>query len=152
MRFTLYTDKSVSDCTKTLIERLEVKQNSKNGVRGTVNQKTHEFNLQMGCRVLFIFPRSTQMNGKIGKEGGQTVINGFVPDGMSPYWMTISGMVLAVVCGGFLVLGENGLALLSIVAGLAAYVMLRGDYRNSEALLVEVERTLKASPNPPKKK
>jgi hypothetical protein len=30
--------------------------------------------------------------------------------------------------------------------------MLRGDYRNSEALLVEVERTLKASPNPPKKK
>ncbi|MCL4256360.1 MAG: hypothetical protein KJ043_21560 [Anaerolineae bacterium] len=152
MRFTLYTEKSVSDCTKTLIERIQAKQNSKNGVRGNVNQKTHEFNLQIGCKILFLFPRSTQMNGKISKEGGQVTINGFVPDGMSPYWMLISGAVLAVVCGGFLILGENALAFLGILAGFSAYVMLRGDYRNSEALLVEIERTLKASPKPPKKK
>ncbi len=152
MRFTLYTEKSVSDCTKTLIERIQAKQNSKNAIRGNVNQKTHEFTLQIGCKILFLFPRSTQMNGKISKEGGQTVIHGFVPDGMSPYWMFISGVVLAVVCGGFLILGENALAVLGILAGFSAYVMLRGDYRNSEALLVEIERTLKASPQPPKKK
>jgi len=152
MRFTLYTDKSVSDCTKTLAERIEAKQNSKNGVRGHINQKTHEFSLQMSAKIWFLFKRTTQMNGKISKEGGQTIINGFVPDGMSPYWMTISGVVLMAVCVGFLILNENFLAVLGFGAGAFAYVMLRGDYRNSEALLVEVERTLKASPNPPKKK
>lgn len=150
MRFTLYTEKSVSDCTKMLTERIQAK--SKNGLRGHVNQKIHEFTLQIGCQVLFVFHRSTQLTGKISRAGGYTIIDGFVPDGISPYWTSISGTVLGIICVGFLIVGENGLALLSIVAGLAAYVMLRGDYRNSEALLIEIERTLKASPTPSKKK
>jgi len=53
---------------------------------------------------------------------------------------------------GFLILNENLFAVIGLLAGAFAYVMLRGDYRNSEFLLVEVEKTLKASPNMPKKK
>jgi len=151
MRFTLYTDKTVSDCVKSLNERIEAKKNSKNGVRGKAN-KNGEFSLSSSARVLFFFPRVTQMNAKIIREGGNTVINGFVPDGMSAYWLTISGVVLVAVCVGFLILNENLFAVIGLLAGAFAYVMLRGDYRNSEFLLVEVEKTLKASPNMPKKK
>ncbi|HRF98556.1 MAG TPA: hypothetical protein PLZ51_25285 [Aggregatilineales bacterium] len=151
MRFTLYTEKTVSECIKTLNERIESKKNSKTGVRGRTN-KNGEFSLWSSARVLFLFKRITQMNAKVTREGGNTIIQGFVPDGMSPYWLTIAGVVLIAVCVGFLVLGDNFLAVIGLVAGIGAYVMLRGDYRNSEFLLVEVEKTLKASPNPPKKK
>ncbi|MDX2078845.1 MAG: hypothetical protein SFZ02_20595 [bacterium] len=151
MRFTLYTEKTVSECIKTLNERIESKKNSKTGVRGRTN-KNGEFSLWSSARVLFVFKRITQMNAKVIREGGNTIIQGFVPDGMSPYWLTIAGVVLIAVCVGFLVLGDNFLAVIGLAAGIGAYVMLRGDYRNSEFLLVEVEKTLKASPNPPKKK
>jgi hypothetical protein len=151
MRFTLYTEKTVSECIKTLNERIEAKKNSKTGVRGRTN-KNGEFSLWSSARVLFLFKRITQMNAKVIRESGNTVIQGFVPDGMSPYWLTIAGVVLIAVCVGFLILGDNFLAVIGLVAGIGAYVMLRGDYRNSEFLLVEVEKTLKASPNPPKKK
>lgn len=151
MRFTLYTEKSLTDAVKTLSDRIQAKQNSKNGVRGNV-AKNGEFSLWVSCKVAYMFKRTTTMNGKIGKEGGNTVIQGFVPDGMSPYWMTISGVVWAVVCLGFLLIGEPTPAILGVGVGLFAGFSLRGDYRNSESLLIDIEKTLKASPKPPKKK
>lgn len=151
MRFTLYAEKSVSECVKALNERIDAKKNSKQGVRGKAD-KNGDFSLWISTKVIFIFKRTTTMNAKIRRESGNTLIEGFVPDGMSPYWMGIAGLFLVGVCAGFLLIGETVLAVLGALIGAISYVILRGDYRNSDLLLLEVERTLKASPKPPKKK
>jgi hypothetical protein len=40
---------------------------------------------------------------------------------------------------------------MTLLFGLAAFIPMHGDYINSDVLLIEVERTMKASPKPPKR-
>lgn len=151
MRYTLFTDKTVAQCMKDLNERLQAKGTKSNPELGGWIDKKGSFALTVSSKVFGRFPRRTRLTGRVNRESGTTVIRGYVSDGISPDWMRIMGVGLLVVAGALAISGEFMAALLVIGMGLLAYIPLRGDYVNSDTLLIAVEKTLKATPKPPKK-
>ena len=153
LRFTLFTEKSVSQCMRTLQERMEVKATkTRPAINGWAERKTGKFSITVTLPVFWRIKRTTRLNGEAKRERGVTVIDGYVSDGVSPHWQRILFGVLFIVCVLLIVTGQALLAVLSLVVGVAAFVPMIGDYKNSDVLLIEVERHLKASPNPPKSK
>lgn len=150
MNFILYSEKPTADCVKALSERIhQAETATRPGLDGYV-QKNGQFRLGLTSRVYDRIPHKTWMEGKIAKEGGVTVIRGQVPDGAPPdrqRWivglMPVAGLLL-------LLRGEALLAFLAVVGIGYVLVILRGNYFNGDRLLVEIEKTLKASPKPPK--
>jgi hypothetical protein len=151
MRFTLYTDKTVPQCMSALNQRLQAKPTSARPELNGWIEKGGTFSLSVTSRVAGRFPRTTRLTARAERESGTTIVRGHVSDGISPQWLRIVLVVVAVVGVGLVFVGEPFLALLTFVFGGIAYVPLRGDYVNSDVLLIEVERTLKATPKPPKK-
>lgn len=152
MRFVLYTDKTVSQCMKDLQERLEAKGTKTRLEMDGWIQKGGDFSLAVTTKVANRFAKTTRLSGTVDRDKGVTVIEGYVSDGVSPYWLVILAVLLVVVCGVVFSIGERMLAIVIFVLGSATYIPLRGDYVNSDILLMEVEKTLKASPKPPKDK
>ncbi|MCU0497832.1 MAG: hypothetical protein MUF87_10810 [Anaerolineae bacterium] len=150
MRFVLFTDKSVTECTKAIHERLQAPASSTRPNLGGYVEKGGRFSISLTSNVIGRFTRQTRLDGVIEKDNGSTVIRGTVPDGASPQGqiMVLGGLALV----GLMILsqGQTALAVLATLAGFVVYIPLRGDYENSDKLLLEVERTLKASPKPPK--
>lgn len=149
MRFTYYTEKTVAQCMSALNERLQQKgSSSRPGLEGWV-EKSGRFALGVSTRVIGRFPRTTRLQGKAERLGGVTVIKGAVADGVEPRDRVIITAALALV-GGFIIVSGNLLpGLLVIGAGLALNIPLAGDHQNSQILLHEVQRTLKAKETPP---
>lgn len=151
MQFTLYTQKTTRQCVKDLTERLQARGTKANPALGGWVNKDGGFCLTLIAPVLGRFNRTTRLQGRLWREGGVTVIEGYVSDGISPPWMRILALLLIV--GSLLLAISYGamIGLVMMLFGLLAYIPLRGDYLNSDQLLVAVERTLKADPKPPKK-
>jgi hypothetical protein len=91
------------------------------------------------------------MHGQAQREGGTTVVEGNVPGGLPRNrQFIVLGMVMLVA---FLFLTQ-GLAILSLIvagAGAALMIPFQGDYDNSELLLTEMQKSLKARFAPPKR-
>lgn len=152
MRFVLYTDKTVSQCMKDLQERVEAKgTKSRLEMDGWI-KKGGDFSLAVTTKVLNRFAKTTRLSGSVERDKGITVIEGYVSDGVSPFWLVILAVLLVVVSVLLFSIDERMLAIVVFLLGSATYIPLRGDYVNSDILLMEVERTLKASPKPPKEK
>ncbi|GAB4309420.1 MAG: hypothetical protein Kow00117_02770 [Phototrophicales bacterium] len=150
MRFTLYTERTVSQCIKDLQARLEQKgTKSRPELDGWI-KKGGDFSIAVTTKVAGRFAKTTRLSGSMERDKGVTIIEGYVSDGVSPFWLMVLAILLLVVCGVIFASGERMLAMVVFVLGLAAYIPLRGDYINSDILLIEVEKTLKASPKPPK--
>lgn len=150
MRFILFTDKKVLDCVSAINERLQAPASgSRPGLDGWI-EKRGSFALAIDSPVLGRFVRQTRLEALVEREGDTTVIRGQVPGGASPgqQRLLIGGVI--ALCAFMLIQGEALVAMLAAVMGGILYIPLRGDYDNSEKLLIEVERTLKASPKVPK--
>jgi hypothetical protein len=82
--------------------------------------------------------------------GWRTVIKGDVPSGAPPRAQLVIYVMLALVGVGLFFIGNAILAIVTAVAAAALYIPLTGDHQNSELLVSEVQRTLKAKDTPPK--
>ena len=151
MRFVLYTELTVSQCMRALNERMELKPTKTRPEIKGWTKKDGQFSIAVTLPVLVRIKRTTRMSGSATREAGSTVIRGYVSDGVSPQWQRIIFVVLLLMCLAMLVAGQPFLALASLVVGAATFIPLIGDYRNSDVLLIDVERLLKASPKPKKK-
>jgi hypothetical protein len=147
MRFTLYTDKSVADCARALTERMQAPRSPLDGWV----EKKGRFSLTVEGRVIGPFKRRTRMDGEIAREGGETVIRGQVAEGAPPAGQLL--ILFGLLGGGvlLLLLDQIALAMVCAAGGLIGYAFARGDWENSDRLLAELERTLKASPKPARK-
>jgi hypothetical protein len=151
MRYVLFTDKTVAQCLRDLNERLQAKGTKTNPELGGWIDKKGAFALTVTSKVFRRFSRKTRLTGQINRDSGTTVIRGYVSDGVSPEWMRIMAIGLLIISGALAFSGQYMVALMVIGLGLVAYIPLRGDYLNSDTLLIAVEKTLKATPKPPKK-
>lgn len=150
MRFILFTDKKVLDCVTAINERLQAPASgSRPGLDGWI-EKRGSFAMAIDSPVLGRFVRQTRLEALVEREGDTTIIRGQVPGGASPNQqrLLIGGVI--ALCAFMMLQGQALVAMLAAVMGGILYIPLRGDYDNSEKLLIEVERTLKASPKVPK--
>lgn len=144
MRFTYYTEKTVSQCMVALNERIH----SSNKLDGWT-EKNGRFAISTTSKVLKRFTRRTQLEGRVEKENGLITVKGYVSDGVGPreriiiYGALAVGGVLLMVSGQFL----PGIIVLLVAPGL--HIPLAGDYENSYVLTQEIQRTLKAKHTPP---
>jgi hypothetical protein len=144
MRFTYYTEKTVSQCMVALNDRIH----SSNKLDGWT-EKNGRFAISTSSKVLKRFVRRTQLEGRVEKESGLITIKGYVSDGVGPRERIIIYGALAV--GGLLLMvsGQFLPGLVAFAVAPALHIPLAGDYENSYTLLQEVQRTLKAKPTPP---
>lgn len=150
MDFTLYSEKSSSDCIKALTDRLHQSETpTRPGLDGFVDKKG-KFRLGIEQMVYGRIRHKTWMEGQIVKEGSVSIIKGHIPEGAPPTRQRLIALVIPIASVMLLIRGEPLLAALAVVGIGYLLVMMRGDYFNSDRLLVEVEKTLKASPKPPK--
>jgi hypothetical protein len=152
LQFLLYSKLTVTQCTSALNERIQAKPTkTRHELDGHI-EKGGYFSLAVTLPVFLRLKRTTRMRGRIQRESGQTIIRGYVPDGVSPQWRRIIGVVLAILGLIILFSGQLIMAVVVVIGGVLAYVPMAGDWRNADVLLIEVEKTCKASPRPPKKK
>lgn len=150
MRFILFTDKKVPDCVTAINERLQAPASgSRPGLDGWIEKKGG-FALAIDSPVMGRFIRQTRLEAHVEREGNTTIIRGQVPGGASPNQQRMFIAAVIALCAFTVVQGQALMGLLLALMGGVLYVPLRGDYDNSEKLLIEVERTLKASPKVPK--
>ncbi|MBZ0282205.1 MAG: hypothetical protein K8L97_15800 [Anaerolineae bacterium] len=145
MDFVYYTDKTVSQCMIALNERLQTKSAK---LEGWV-EKSGRFSLGVTTTVMRRFPRTTRLDARVERENGMTVIKGFVSDGVEPRQRAIIYGAL-VLAGVFIIISGSLLpGLLALIAPLPLNIPLEGDCNNSQILLSELQRTLKAKSTPP---
>jgi len=151
MHFVLYTSKTVSQCVRDMTERMQAKPTkTRPELKGYI-EKSGIFAIALTAPVIGPIKRTTRLKASAERERGTTIIKGYVSDGISPYWARILFLVMSVVVVLMILAGRPELALITVIFGAIIYIPLRGDYINSDVLLIEVEKTLKASPKPPKK-
>lgn len=152
MQFVLYTEMTVAQCSRAINDRLQAKPTkTRHAVDGWV-EKSGRFSMAVTLPVFARIKRTTRLMGVMKRESGQTVIRGYVPDGVEPQWQRIIGIIIVLVVGGILINGQLVLALAILAGSVLAFVPMAGDWKNSDLLLIELEKTCKASPKPRKKK
>ena len=145
MRFTYYTEKTVSQCMLALNERIH----SSSKLEGWT-EKSGAFALAASCKVAGRFSRTTQLQAKAERQGSVTLIKGYVSDGVGPRERVLIIGALILV-GLLLILAARSLfpGVIALVVAPVLYIPLSGDYTNSKLLLTEVQRALKAKTSPP---
>ena len=145
MRFTYYTEKTVSQCMMALNERIH----TSNKLEGWT-EKSGGFALEASCKVARRFSRTTHLQAKAERQGSVTIVKGYVSDGVGPRERVVIIAALALV-GLLLILGAKTLlpGVVAFAVGPLLYIPLTGDYINSKLLIGEVQRTLKAKDSPP---
>lgn len=150
MQFVLYTDKTVSQCMTAINERLHLKgTSSRPSMDGWVD-KGGAFSMGVSTPVIGKLNRTTYLRAKVSRENGVTTIKGDVPGGASRQGQMLVFIALALVA---VVLMGGGNALLGLVIipfAAVLYIPMKGDFDNSEMLISEVQKALKAKPTPPK--
>jgi hypothetical protein len=146
----MYTDSSVAQAMKAVNDRLHVAgTRSRPQIDGWV-EKNGSFAMSVKTTVYGRFQRKTLLRARAERQGGTTVVSGSVPGGL-PRNRQIVIFVMMLVLG--LVLLSQGSAILCIIviaAGAALAIPLQGDYDNSEILLTELQKALKARFAPPR--
>lgn len=150
MRFIMYTDKTVPQTMRAINERLHVAgTKSRPQLDGWV-EKSGRFAIAVTTTVHGRFRRKTTLQGQAERDGSVTVIRGNVPDGLprnQQLW--VIGIMILV---GLLALTQGNaiFAIIAVMVGGAITIPLQGDFDNSEYLLTELQRALKAKFTPPK--
>jgi len=150
VNFTLYSEKAATECIKALTERLHQSETPTRPALDGFVHKNGKFRIGVELGVFRQITRKTWVEGQIIKEGALTLIRGQVPEGATPGRQRFIGFLIPIAGGIMALRGELLLGLLAMV--LIGYVLItvRGDYYNSDRLLMELEKNLKASPKPPK--
>lgn len=144
MRFVMYTEKTVPQAMRAINERLHAPgTKSRPQLDGWV-EKSGNFAIGVTTVVYGRFRRRTILRGRAEREGGITIVQGTVPGGLDRnHQRIILGIMILI---GLLTLSQGNaiLAIISVLAGAALSIPLQGDYDNSEILLTELQRALKA--------
>jgi hypothetical protein len=150
VRFVLYSDKTVSQCLSALNERIQAPAAANRPALSGWIEKGGRFSIGLKSVVLGTFTRTTHLEGTIERESGSSVIRGSVPDGVPPTAQIM--ILLGIIAVGILLIVQRNaiLGVIAMIAAVGIYIPLRGDFENSDRLLMEVEKTLKADPKPPK--
>ena len=146
MRFELLTHMTVTECSKAVRERLQASRQ----LEGWTD-KDGGFSLAVSSKVARVFSRTTHLQADMERDKGVTTIKGYVSTGVAPRgrMMIVAVMLLA---GFFLIVSGYGLpGIIAILTGPIFLIPLAGDYTNSETLLKEVRRTLRAREGSPPK-
>jgi hypothetical protein len=151
VRFVLYTDKTPAQALSAINARLLAKESSARASLGGWVEKSGAFSLSVATPVIGRFERRTIMQGKIERGEGVTVVRGDVPSGVDKQGQLIVFIALALLAVLMLVSGNVLPALVVIPLGAYLYIPMTGDRGNSEILMHELQRTLKAKETPPKK-
>lgn len=150
MHFILYTEKTVSESLRSITERLQTKGTaSRPGLDGWID-KSGMFSISVSAPVIGNIPRRTNLRGKLERENGYTLVRGDVPSGATPAGIgaMLGGMGLIALV--LLNSGNSLLAMVVIPVAAILFVIMRGDDKNSEYLLDELMKMLRAKETPPK--
>lgn len=149
MRFVMYTEKSVAQTMRAINDRLQTGGTKTRKYDGWV-EKSGRFAFGVTTPVHGRFKRKTVMRGKAEREGGITVVRGDVPGGLARNQQIIVFAALIIVA--LLLLSQGGaiVAIVILICAAALSIPLQGDFDNSELLLTDLQRTLKARFTPPK--
>jgi len=150
LRFILYTEKTPAQALTAINTRMQSKESSARNSLGGWIEKNGAFSLNVATPVIGRFERRTVMRGRIERENGLTVVQGDVPHGVDKQGQLIVFIALALL-GVLILTSGNAIALVMIPLGAYLYVPMNGDRANSEILMNELQRTLKARQTPPKK-
>ncbi|GAB1420602.1 hypothetical protein MASR2M15_07090 [Anaerolineales bacterium] len=150
MDFVLYTTQTITQCTNAINERIQTKSSSKKRRYDGWIKKGGYFSISVSTPVARYFSRTTRLNGRIQREGGLTVIKGKVPGGVEKQTQSII-LGAALVTALFVAITSD--PLIGIVLGFlgaALLIPLAGDKENSQILINDLKRILKAKDTPPK--
>jgi hypothetical protein len=145
LQFIYYSDRTVSQCMMALNERIH----AKNGKLDGWTEKSGNFALEFTSSVMRRFSRTTRLQAKAERENNITIIKGHVSEGIDPQRRAILYGLL-VLAGVFIILQGSVLpGLIAVLAPILLNIPLEGDHNNSQVLLSEIQRTLKARGTPP---
>jgi hypothetical protein len=144
LQFTYYTEKTVSQCMLAMNERLH----GSNRIQGWVD-KGGSFSLSVTSPVMRWFRRTTRLQAKAERQGSVTIVKGYVSDGVGPRERLIIFGAMGLLAILLVAAGALLPALIVVAAAAFLNIPLTGDYNNSDVLLSEVQRTLKAKHTPP---
>ncbi len=150
MQFTLYTEQTIAQCLSALNERMYLKPTASRPALDGWLEKSGAFSLGVSSVVVGRFSRSTYMRGKLERQTGYTIIHGSVSGGASHKDKIVIFVALALIAVALILRGSVTLALVVAPIAAALYIPLTGDHQNSETLISELQKTLKARENPPK--
>jgi hypothetical protein len=146
----MYTDSSVAQAMKAINDRLHVPgTKSRPQIDGWV-EKNGSFAMSVNTSVYRRFHRKTFLRAKAERQGGTTVVTGTVPGGLPRNRQIIIFVMMVILGLALLSQGNAILAFVAIAAGAALAIPLQGDYHNSEILLTELQKALKARFAPPR--
>lgn len=151
MRFIMYTDKTVPQAMSAINARLHTPGSKGRPQLDGWVEKSGRFALTVTTQVRWRFRRRTTLNARAERRDGLTVIEGSVPGGASREGQAIVFGALALVAVLGMIQGNAILAIVALAAGVVFFVLLEGDYANSEILLSELQKTLKAQLTPPRR-
>lgn len=147
----MYTDKTVPQAMSAINARLHTPSGKGRPQLDGWVEKSGRFALTVTTQVRWRFRRRTTLNARAERREGLTVIEGSVPGGASREGQAIVFGALVLVAALGMAQGNAILALVALAAGAAFFVLLEGDYANSEILLSELQKTLKAQLTPPRR-
>ncbi len=150
MQFTLYTEQTIAQCLSALNERMHLKPTASRPALDGWLEKSGAFSLGVSSVVVGRFNRSTYLRGKLERQSGYTVIHGSVSGGASHRDKLVIFVTLALIAAALALRGSVTLALVVAPIAAALYIPLTGDHQNSETLIGELQKTLKARGTPPK--
>jgi hypothetical protein len=150
VRFVFYTEKTVSQCLTAINERMHVKGTTTRPALDGWVEKGGAFALSLSAPVIGKFSRRTTLKAQAERESGITVVRGSVPGGTSREGQAIVFVALLLVALTIIGSGNVLVGLFLIPVAAYLYIPLHGDYQNSDVLLDEVQKTLKAKLIPPK--
>lgn len=147
----MYTDKTVPQAMSAINARLHAPAGRGRPQLDGWVEKSGRFALTVTTEVRWGLRRRTTLYGRAERRDGATVIEGTVPGGASRQGQAVVFGALALIAVLGMVNGNAVLALVALAAGFGFYIPLQGDYANSEILLSELQKTLKAQFTPPRR-
>lgn len=146
MRFDIYTEKTVAQCLSALNARMQ----AKSGMDGWVEKKG-AFAIAITSPVIGRFQRRTTLYGTLEKRDNYTVVHANVSTGADQGGIIFMIGAVILISIALFASGNAMLALPLIPIAAYLYIPMRGDHENSEVLISDLLRTLKAKNTPPKK-
>lgn len=150
MQFVFYTEKTVAQSLAALNERMHVKGTSSRPALDGWVEKGGGFAIGVTTEVAGRFTRTTYMRGKMERQGSHTAVKVTVSKGATRENKIVIYGALGLTALALIALGNIWMALVVLPVALALWIPLTGDHNNSEMLLSELQKTLKARTTAPK--
>ena len=152
LRFVMYTDKTVAQSMRAINDRIHATGTRTRPQMDGWVEKSGRFAMAVTTTVRWRFRRKTFLHGRAERESGMTVVRGNVPSGLSRNKQAlVLGMMIVIGLALGFTQGSAILTIVAVLAGAAFSIPMQGDFDNSEILLSDLQKALKAKFAPPKR-